>query len=97
MSRLQIFIYTQLGSLFCFDIQKRQYVTCMTTELFHHMMKSRSSKKQQPFILRKVLIYFSEVNLNRTLIHMQQVSRARAQMIDFQFFKDIATKIESHE
>ena len=33
-----------------------------------------------------------EVNLNDTFIHMQEVRHARAQMIDFQFFKDVATK-----
>ena len=41
--------------------------------------------------------YIPEVNLNNTFNHMQQVSRARVQMIDFQFFKDIATKIECLE
>lgn len=38
-----------------------------------------------------------EVNLNNTFIHMQQDSRARAQMIDLEFFKGIATKIECLE
>ena len=38
-----------------------------------------------------------EVNLNNTLIHMQQDSRARAQMIDLEFLKDIVTKIECPE
>ena len=41
--------------------------------------------------------YIPEVNLNNTFIPIQQVSRARVQMIDFQFFKDIATKIECLE
>ena len=38
-----------------------------------------------------------EVNLNNTFIHMQQDSRARAQMIGLELFKDIATKIECPE
>ena len=41
--------------------------------------------------------YIPEVNLNNTFISMQQVSRTRVQMIDFQFFKGIATKIECLE
>lgn len=38
-----------------------------------------------------------EVNLNDIFIHMKQISRARVQIIDFQFFKGIATKIECPE
>ena len=38
-----------------------------------------------------------EVNLSDIFIHMQQVSHARVQIKDFQFFKDIVTETECSE
>ena len=40
---------------------------------------------------------FPQVNLKYTFIHMPQVGLVRAKMVYFQFFKDIATKIECPE
>ena len=40
---------------------------------------------------------FPQVNLNYTFFHMLQVGLVRAKMVYFQFFKDIATKIECPE